>query len=321
MIQQILDFSRRTVLERRPMDLTPFLKEVVKLLQRTVPESIKLDLTYDVDEYMVHADPTRMQQAIMNLAVNARDAMPEGGELHIELDQIQIKSHEEPPLPEMGAGAWVRVQVTDSGSGIPPDALPHIYEPFFTTKERGKGTGLGLAQVYGIVKQHEGHIGVSTEVGEGTTFTLYLPALLSTPTESPALQAADLVQGQGETILVVEDDAALRQALSSTLEQLNYRVLEATNGREALDILNQRTGEVSLVLSDLVMPEMGGGALFRAMQERGMTLPMMMLSGHPLENELDNLQAQGMAGWLVKPPNLEQLSLLLAQVLQEHAEN
>jgi CheY-like chemotaxis protein len=221
----------------------------------------------------------------------------------------------------MGAGAWVRVQVTDSGSGIPPDALPHIYEPFFTTKERGKGTGLGLAQVYGIVKQHEGHIGVSTEVGEGTTFTLYLPALLSTPTESPALQAADLVQGQGETILVVEDDAALRQALSSTLEQLNYRVLEATNGREALDILNQRTGEVSLVLSDLVMPEMGGGALFRAMQERGMTLPMMMLSGHPLENELDNLQAQGMAGWLVKPPNLEQLSLLLAQVLQEHAEN
>jgi PAS domain S-box-containing protein len=315
LVQQILDFSRRAVLERRPMDLTPFLKEVVKLLERTVPESIEIRLTYGADEYTVHADPTRMQQAIMNLAVNARDAMPEGGELRIELERVQVESHKRPPLPEMEAGEWVRVRVSDTGSGIPPEVLPHIFEPFFTTKEVGKGTGLGLAQVYGIVKQHEGHVDVSTEVGAGTTFTLYLPALLVSLPEVAVLETPTYVQGQGETILVVEDNVALRKALAATLEALNYRVLEAADGREALDILEQRAEEVSLVLSDLVMPEMGGQALFHAMRQRGPNLPVVMLSGHPLESELEDLQTQGLAGWMLKPPDLEQLAQLLARAL------
>ena len=320
LVQQILDFSRRAVLERCPMDLTPFLKETVKLLERTVPENIKIDFTYGADEYTVHADPTRLQQALMNLAVNARDAMPEGGELRIELARIQIKNRKESPLPEMEAGEWVRMRVTDTGDGIPPEVLPHIFEPFFTTKEVDQGTGLGLAQVYGIVKQHEGHVDVSTEVGAGTTFTLYLPALLSSLPEAPAQATETLVQGQGETVLVVEDNAALRQALAATLEALNYLVLEAADGREALGILGQRAGEVSLVLSDLVMPEMGGQALFHAMQQRGLNLPVVMLSGHPLESELKALQAQGLAGWLLKPPDLDQLAQLLAQALSKDAE-
>ncbi|MEA3397391.1 MAG: PAS domain S-box protein, partial [Chloroflexota bacterium] len=186
LVQQILDFSRRAVLERRPMDLAPFLEEVVKVLERTLPESIEIEFAYGADEYTVHADPTRVQQAIINLALNARDAMlPQGGgELRIELERVQVKSHKESPLPEMKAGEWVRITVTDTGSGIPPDALAHIFEPFFTTKEVGQGTGLGLAQVYGIVKQHEGHIDVSTEVGAGATFTLYLPVLLASLPES-----------------------------------------------------------------------------------------------------------------------------------------
>ncbi|MCD6344024.1 MAG: PAS domain S-box protein [Anaerolineae bacterium] len=320
LVQQILDFSRRAVLERCPMDLTPFLKETVKLLKRTVPENIKIDFTYGADEYTVHADPTRLQQALMNLAVNARDAMPEGGELRIELARIQVKNSKKSPLPEMEAGEWVRMRVTDTGDGIPPEVLPHIFEPFFTTKEVDQGTGLGLAQVYGIVKQHEGHVDVSTEVGAGTTFTLYLPALLSSLPEAPAQATETLVQGQGETILVVEDNAALRQALAATLEALNYLVLEAADGREALGILEQRAGEVSLVLSDLVMPEMGGQALFHAMQQRGLNLPVVMLSGHPLESELEALQAQGLAGWLLKPPDLDQLAQLLAQALSKDAE-
>jgi two-component system cell cycle sensor histidine kinase/response regulator CckA len=299
----------------------PFLKEVVKLLERTVPESIEISLTYGVDEYTVSADPTRLEQAILNLAINARDAMPEGGELRIalsrtaETDEIRCVT-----CGQVVGGEWIRIAVTDTGSGIPPDVLPHIFEPFFTTKEVGKGTGLGLAQVYGIVEQHEGHVDVTTEVGEGTTFVLYLPALLEHRPEAPTLETETFVQGQGETILVVEDDATLRKALADTLELLNYRVLEAANGREALDILEQRASEISLVLSDLVMPEMGGQALFHAMRQRGLTLPVVMLSGHPMKNELESQQRQGLAGWLLKPPSPEQLAQLLAQALSGDAD-
>jgi len=321
LIQQILDFSRRAVLERRPMDLTLFLKEVVNLLERTVPENIKMRLTYGADKYMANADPTRMQQAVMNLVLNARDAiLPKGsGELRIALsrtaktDEIRCVT-----CGRVLGEEWVRLTVTDTGSGIPPEVLPHIFEPFFTTKEAGRGTGLGLAQVYGIVKQHEGHIGVTTKAGKGTTFTIYLPALLVHQPEAPAPETKAFVQGQGETILVAEDDATLREALVGILESLNYRVLEAADGREALDILEQGPGQgVSLVLSDLVMPETGGQALFHAMRQRGLELPVVVLSGHPMENELKGLQAQGMAGWTLKPLNVEQLARLLARALRE----
>jgi len=324
LIQQILDFSRRAVLERRPMGLVPFLKEQVRLLERTLPESIKVDLAYSADEHTVNADPTRMQQVIMNLAVNARDAMPAGGELRIRLDRLQIRPGEAPPLHGMEAGEWVRVTVSDTGAGIPPEVLPHIFDPFFTTKAP-LGTGLGLAQVYGIVKQHEGEVDVTTKVGHGTTFTIYLPALSVSEPEARPSETQALPQGQGETILVVEDNAAAREALMDTLELLNYRVLGAANGREALEILESpplspplggRKGGIALVLSDLVMPEMGGQALFHALRQRGLALPMVMLTGHPMEKELKNLRAQGLSGWLLKPLSVEQLAQVVARALE-----
>jgi PAS domain S-box-containing protein len=317
LIQQIMDFSRRAVLERGPLDLLAFIKEQSKLLQRTLPESIRGNLTHVKDEYTIHADPTRIQQAIMNLATNARDAMPEGGELHITLDRIQTKDGVS-PIPEMQSRDWVRVRVADTGTGIPDDVLPHIYDPFFTTKEPGKGTGLGLAQVYGIIKQHDGHIDVHTKVGEGTTFTLYLPVLSLEQPEEPQVSEERLARGTGQLILVVEDDAATRLAVASSLELLGYQVLEATNGREALTVFEAHADRVALVLSDMVMPVMGGQALFHALKQRDPAVKVLLLTGHPLrEEEMEPLQAQGLSGWLLKPPSLEKLAQIVAQMLEK----
>ncbi len=317
LIQQILDFSRRSVLEQRPLDLVPLLKEQVKLLERTLPESIQIKLRYGRGDHTVNADPTRIQQVVMNLAVNARDAMPEGGDLDIDLDRVTIKPNERPPLPEMERGDWVRMTVSDNGEGIPDDVLPHIFDPFFTTKEVGEGTGLGLAQVWGIVKQHEGHVDVSTAVGVGTTFTLYLPALIIRPPQSLLPEEQSLIRGEGELILLVEDNPSLRRAIMGILRQLNYRVLAAADGLEALEIMEQREEEIALVLSDVVMPRMGGKALLHALREQGASVPIVLLTGHTLEEELDGLLSEGLDDWLIKPPSLGQLSKTVRQALEQ----
>jgi PAS domain S-box-containing protein len=320
LIQQILDFSRQSVLEQRPLDLVSLLKEHIKLLKRTLPENIEIKLECMPDEYTalftVNADPTRMQQMITNLALNARDAMLTGGTLHIGLERIEIGPGESPILPEMEPGGWVKVTVSDTGAGIPPGILPRIFEPSFTTKA-SLGNGLGLAQVHGIVGQHGGRIEVETQVGEGTTFTIYLPALLVSEEPSPisSKESPSLLLGQGQTLLVVEDDVDVRQALVHSLETLNYCVLQATNGQEALALLEQHGDEIDLLVSDVVMPVMGGKALLYALREKGSTIPVVMLTGHPLKKEMEELRAQGMTDWLPKPPELGQLAEVVARAL------
>jgi two-component system cell cycle sensor histidine kinase/response regulator CckA len=296
------------------------LKEHVRLLERTLPESVEIKLDYEPDEYAtpftVNADPTRMHQMVMNLAVNARDAMPKGGILRIGLERIEVRPGESPLLPEMEPGEWVRMTVSDTGTGIPPNVLPHIFEPFFTTKKVGLGSGLGLPQVHGIVAQHEGRIDVETQVGKGTTFTIYLPVYLSEPL--PVLSSTELSAlptGQGETILVVEDDAVVQKALVNSLELLNYQVRKASNGQEALAVLEGHKGEIALVLSDVVMPQMGGIALLHALKEQGLTVPVVMLTGHAVQREMEELRAQGIRDWLPKPPQLEQLAKVVARIL------
>ena len=315
LIQQILDFSRQSVVERRPLNLLPFLKELVRLLQRTLPESIDILLHHTRDAYVIYADPSRIQQAIMNLAVNARDAMPEGGYLGISLAHLRLGSAVVPPVLEMTPGDWIEVAVADSGTGITPDVLDHIFEPFFTTKERGQGTGLGLAQIYGIIQQHEGFIRVDTETGQGTTFRLYFPMYDAQWQVMMPTPAAALPHGQGQVVLIVEDEEAIRQALVESLGLLNYRTMTARNGREALSLLAQSSDQIALVLSDAVMPEMGGVALFHAMQERGFMRPFVSITGHAVEKDMENLRALGLFGWLKKPLDLSKLAGLLAEGL------
>jgi CheY-like chemotaxis protein len=291
------------------------MKELVKLLERTLPEHIQMELNHAEDEYLIQADPSRIQQVMLNLAVNARDAMLRGGQLQITLAHLQLEEVKSMPIIGMSPGKWVRIQVADSGSGIPTELLSKIFEPFFTTKEVGQGTGLGLAQVYGIVKQHEGYLDVQTEVAEGTTFTLSFPALEIGEQALVRLDGAELALGRGQLVLVVEDHLPTRQALISSLAFLNYEVVEASNGREALAILSSKVHDIALVLSDVVMPQMGGVALLHTMRQQKLGLPIVLLTGHPLTQEMENLQALGLSGWLSKPPDLVNLSRLLAQAL------
>ncbi|MBN2003998.1 MAG: PAS domain S-box protein [Anaerolineae bacterium] len=324
LIQQILDFSRQTVFEMHPLDLLSLLKDHIRLFGRTLPENIHIQLEAEADEYVILGDPTRLQQVFMNLAVNARDAMPQGGILSFQLTRLSVLDSKEAPLPSMASGEWICVAVTDTGEGVPPELLPRLFTPFVTTKAPGKGTGLGLAQVHGLVSAHQGLISVSSEVMVGTTFVLYFPAHAVPVTASEMPEASALLAGQGETILVVEDNAATRAAIVESLEFLDYRVLTAANGFEALRRLEEHT-EIALVLSDIVMPEMGGLELLDALQTMGAHTPVIFLTGHPSEENLKALQDLDantnpdslLLGWMLKPPNLEKLSEIVAYALEQ----
>lgn len=313
LVQQTLDFSRKALMERRPFNLLPFLKESSLLFERTLPETITVRLEHEGLDFMVDADPARLQQALLNLALNARDAMPEGGDLRLSLQHLEVE--ENAPLPDMDEGAWIKLVVSDTGSGIAPDNLDHIFDPFFTTKSPDKASGLGLAQVYGIIRQHGGYIDVESEVGQGTTFSIYLPAVEVADDAPAGANGKRLRSGGRETILLVEDNAPLREAISDSTRALNYQVLTAENGVEALDLYNQHREEIALVLSDMVMPEMGGKALMRALRERSASVKMILFSGYPLASgDKAFLEASGIR-WLQKPFTAGELSTLIEDVL------
>jgi two-component system cell cycle sensor histidine kinase/response regulator CckA len=317
LIRQILDFSRRSVIaERQRMDLVPFLKEIVKLLERAIPEHIELTAVLPPGEYRVLADPTQLQQVLTNLALNARDAMPNGGQLRIALSRLSLAAGDRPPLAKMPAGEWIVLSVSDTGTGMPPEVLRHVFEPFFTTKEPGSGTGLGLAQVYGLVKQHDGFIDVNSSVGAGTTFTICLPAVVVPHTAAAVERAQGLFAGRGETILVVEDDAAVREVNTWLLEGMGYHVLPARTGEEALQLYAQHRNNISLVLMDMVMPGMGGAALYRTLRRYQPATPVIMLSGYPLGAEAKNARLDGIVDWLRKPLDPDQLGQAVRRALQ-----
>lgn len=320
LIRQILDFSRQSVLEQRSINLIDLVNEQAKLLRRTLPENIEVNVIYCPEQgYVVNADSTRMQQMITNLALNARDAMPDGGVLSIELERTQVKPYDRRPIVEMEAGTWIKLIIKDTGSGIPPEIIPHVFEPFYTTKNRGDGTGLGLAQAHGIVGQHGGHIHVNSTPGEGATFAVYLPAWSHTPSEVDKTVFDTLPQGNGELILVVEDSEVLRLTLVESLQKLSYQVVATANGNEALAVMQARSDEISLILSDVVMPQMGGLPLARAIRQQGWQTPLILLSGHPLEPEQKSrAQDEGeISYWLSKPVSLEDLASVLTEVISK----
>jgi len=305
--QQILDFSRRSMIESIPLNLKPFLKEMKRLLERTLPENIHINLKIKVDEPVILADLTRMQQVFFNLALNAKDAMPEGGELSFVLDSIETTTDDHPPLPDMPPHKWIRIHVSDNGTGIPEEDLPHIFEPFFTTKDPDKGSGLGLAQVYGIIKQHNGYIDVESLMDSGAHFVIYMPEYTKEAVYVPKPINSSM-SGSGEKVLIVEDDKAVRDAVAEVLTSLNYSCIKAESSMSAIDIYRKSWKEIAIVLSDLVMPGLGGLELLKRLQEINPEVKMVVMSGYPLAENEGIREEHAVAAWIQKPVQVQSVS-------------
>lgn len=315
LVRQMLDFSRKTIRRPQPLDLVPLLKEIVKFLERTIPENIRLELEITPDEYHIEADPTQVQQMLTNMAINARDAMPNGGLLRITLSRAVFKGEEicvecNRPI----RGEWVRVTIADTGSGIPPEALSHIFEPFFTTKATGEGTGLGLPQVLGIIQQHGGHIRVDSRIGGGTTFIVCLPPL-AVPSLVSETKVVPVQQGQGELILLVEDEPLVLEASKRMLQRLGYQTLTAKNGREATSLYRDHKNQIDLVLSDMVMPDMEGLTLFARLKQQNPDIRMVLMSGYPLQEKEARLLEEGIVDWFQKPVSFALLAETIGKAL------
>lgn len=318
LINQILDFSRKSGGDLRVIDMADSVTELLRFIERAIPENIRVLVDHAPGRYFVTADAAKVQQMLANLAVNARDAMPEGGDLVIGLSRLSVKPADRPPVPGMSAGNWIVLTVKDTGTGIPPDVLPHIFEPFFSTKGVGKGVGLGLAQVYGIARQHGGYVDVKTSVGGGSTFLVYLPAVEEAEEAQPQeAEAAAMPRGLGETILIVEDEKAVLNYVRRVLEGLGYKLLTAENGVVALRVLKEHGEEIGLVVTDLVMPEMGGLELCREIKVKRPALKVLALSGYPSPfGKQEELDQAGFEEFIRKPFKVSTLAQAVKKALK-----
>jgi len=310
LVRQLLAFSRRQTLRPQVIQLGDVLSDLHMLLRRLVGEKIDLDLRHGRDLWLVKADLNQFEQVIVNLVVNARDAMPEGGRISLRTRNIEPQDCTAFSEQSLRPGEYVLIEVEDNGHGIPDDVKDKIFEPFFTTKEVGKGTGLGLAMVYGIVKQTGGTVFCDSTIGIGTTFSILLPRYKEEErSEAPAIEtrkpAPDLT-GRG-TILLVEDEEAVRAFGARALTSRGYTVLQASSGLEALDVAEENADSIDLVVSDVVMPEMDGPTMFGELRKRGIKAKVIFVSGYAEEAFAKNLPEGEDFGFLPKPFSLKQL--------------
>jgi signal transduction histidine kinase len=292
LIQRILDFGRDGPQDLVVFDFDNLLKEITGLLKRILPENIQIKLKTpdELGPLPLLGDPMQLQLMLMNLAQNSWDAMPDGGVFEISLERIDIYGDQTPPLPGMDPGEWIMIQVKDSGTGIDPEDQSRIFEPFFTTRESEGGTGLGLAQAYGIIRGHGGYIDLNGTSGEGTIFQIYLP--ISNREITPAGDAAPgiLMDAKGERALIVEDEKGVQEALRETLEENGFQVIQAFDGESGFRILKETGKDLSLVICDVLMPKMGGTELYYQTRAVYPTLDFIFITGHPeaiIREEID----------------------------------
>jgi two-component system, cell cycle sensor histidine kinase and response regulator CckA len=321
LVRHLLAFSRKQTLRPQVLSLTDALEDLMHLLAQLLGEKVKARMVHGRDLWFVKVDPTQFQQVIINLAVNARDAMPGGGELTIRT--ANVSERESAALTHAGLepGEYVLCEVSDTGTGIPPEIIDKIFEPFFSTKEVGKGTGLGLSTVYGIVKQTGGNILCDSDVGSGTIFRIFLPrcaeevADIGENAEKPAKKEAAKDLTGSATVLLVEDEDAVRSFAARALTTRGYNVLTAISGVQALDVMSEHGGEVDLVISDVVMPEMDGPTLMKHLRKANPQMKIIFMSGYAEEAFRNNLDEDEKFSFLPKPFTLKKLAAIVKETL------
>jgi PAS domain S-box-containing protein len=296
---QLRLFTRQEKGERRSVQLNSVVEETRALLERSIPKEITIELHLTSGLWAVEADPSQISQVLVNLCVNARDAMPDGGTLTLETRNVTLDEEWARAILEAQPGRYVRLSVTDTGSGMSPEVQARLFEPFFTTKEVGKGTGMGLSVVYGIVKGHGGFINVYSEVGRGSTFHVYLPAM-EWAMEEREVEGLELPTGT-ETILVVDDEEMVRALGQAVLERCGYTVLMAENGVQALEVYQAHRGEIPLVVLDVIMPQMGGRECLRRLRELDPQVKVLISTGYTFKDLAQELVTEGALGVVEKP--------------------
>ena len=316
MVQQILAFSRKAETKVWPIDINKQIPQLRKMLSRLIPRTIDVRIDLDPDLPSVNADSAQIDQVLMNLAVNARDAMPDGGRLTIETRAVLLEEEYCSSHIEASQGLHALVSVSDTGIGIDKDLLDRIFEPFFTTKKAGEGTGLGLAMVYGIVKGHGGHVTVYSEPGKGTVFNIYLPAYHVEGEPNIATSGEFTALGSG-TILLADDEEFVRSLGQKILEKSGYNVLVATNGREAVEIYKQNKDEISLVILDLIMPEMDGKQCLHEILTIDSDAKVMLASGYSPDGDTSHALENKVKGFVRKPYSIKHLLETVRDALKQ----
>ena len=319
--RQLLAFGRRQLLQPVLLNLNQVAEGLEQMLRRILGEDIDFVQVLAPNLGVVRADPGQIEQVLLNLVVNARDAMPEGGKLTIETSNVEIDDAQAALHLAMKPGSYVRVVVTDTGCGMDEQTKRQLFEPFFTTKEMGKGTGLGLSTVYGIVKQSGGNICVTSEPGLGTSFAIHFPRELSAKVTSPRLRAIRKPHAGSEALLVVDDEEAIRKVVTRSLEAVGYRVLSAATAGEALQIAAQHAGTIHLLLTDVVMPRMSGRALAQELAKMRPTVKVLYMSGYADNAFVHNGVVDEGTHFIGKPFSASDLARKVREVLDDATEN
>jgi CheY-like chemotaxis protein len=319
LVQQVLAFGRGVNGARVAVNPVQVVREIERIVHETFPKTVHFELSLNPDLWAITGDSTQLHQVLLNLCLNARDAMPNGGTLSIHmqntmLDETYVSMHLEARL-----GAYLVINVTDTGEGIPPELQDKIFEPFFTTKEVGKGTGLGLPSVLAIVKSHGGFINCYSEAGQGSTFKIYLPAsTTSGAAEIVAVEQTQLPRGRNEVVLVVDDEEPIRSTAKKLLERSGYRVLLAENGAEAVSLYTQRKNEIAVVLTDMAMPVMDGVATIVALKSLNPSVKIISSSGLAANGAVAKASGAGVQHFIPKPYTAEVMLQTVHKILHEN---